>query len=112
MRASKRLVSKLVPSLLARKEGKIKTLTFPKGSNPVMSGSGWYTDVNGIRWDVWGAISGNGISMIWARMIDELPLYSTQPSFWINYSASWDPYYLEIEGGDIEDVEPCHVTTT
>lgn len=88
-------------SYTVKQKEEVKTIKFAssdgKENNPRWHGMGWYTDVNGVKWDVNGVFSDKNKLRVWARPIDNLPIYKTDSeSFGMGYCATWLTYKVEI----------------
>ena len=77
-------------------KGKIETLTFKL--DPTYYGIGQYTDINDVRWDIHAVKWDGNKKIVWARVVDNLPIYRTDEfACFQGYSASWKPYFVKIE---------------
>jgi len=69
--------------------------------DPLYYGLGFYTDVDGVEWDVYGVFGGgftkDGKSFIQARPVDNHVIYDTSTDVGCQgYSACWKPYTFEV----------------
>jgi len=75
-------------------DGEVKTLQLKK--NPLYFGTGWYEDINGVKWDIRCVIGGDK-PYVTARLVDNNnPYYSTSSDGNSYGFHRWNPYFFEI----------------
>jgi len=82
-------------SWLSEYKGPIETLRLHK--DPWKCGIGHYTDVDGVRWDVYGLHNGGSGRTVMARRINDAPgYYSTETNADMSGFHRWIPYKVEV----------------
>jgi len=80
-------------SYFTKYDGEMKTLQLTK--SPFYYGTGYYDDINGVRWDINGVYGGDK-PYVTARLVSNIPYYRTDSeSNQFGYHV-WKPYYFEI----------------